>query len=881
MPKWTASLLILIALAIASSLPAAAPRSQAAGLDSSLPSVTSGARPGPDVLYSPAPAAPQLENRDSRFKAPPLLVSGAEAYVSGEYLYQDFLYDDYGSDTDGNGGTPLSPRRGNIDYPTNSSRYGGNAADIVEFRIAAGPDSVAYRVTLNTLLAPDTTIVAIAFDTDHNALTGAATLPRDPGAPFPGTDEAITVWGSGAEHTRFSPLPVTTPLSVSTDLQANQITVTVPRTVSNPSGAWRTTVAAGLYDGATGGWLRPGISATATTPGGAGPLDPAPSGIFNLAFRFDEPIFHSDTPPDTNQALVLQQKNPTAYAHDIDFNALNAGASRDLVPHTGTQVRLFPSRLPLGEGRDLSKFPAYLGQLQPYTLYVPTTYSPGSPAGLTLNLHSLNEHYWQYNGSKGVQQMGEQRGNLVATSLSRGPDGWYKDVGEYDVFEMWNDVASHFSLDPNKVAISGYSMGGYATYRLGTLYPDLFGKAFTQVGPPGEGIWVPPLPPTGAPRGDQQAGNDGAPETLTNSVLENTRNLPYLNLAATEDELVPVAGTRAQNLGAPEYGIKGFDQLGYRFDFRLYDPSDHLALAATGYDFAFAPAFLGDASVDRNPPHVTFSYMPAADDASLGLVHDHAYWVSGLSPATITPFPAKGTIDAFSHAFGTGDPASAFSTGAGVQPLPYTEFIRTWGTPPAISRENRLDVSLTNLAQTTVDLPRARLDVCSTLTVAASSDGNSNLLLSGPFMKVTVTGAAWQRTTQGVVLQLLPGQTTATVAGDCTQPDLAVSGISFAAGTGPRSGKIMITATVSNLGNGAAPASQTQFRVDGALLATAGTPAIAAGASANVTVAWDTRAAQGVHTVTATADSAGAVAESNEANNARTVTVTVKGSRIK
>src|SRR5438132_13732949 len=188
----------------------------------SLPSVTSGARPGPDVLYAPAPPAPQLENRNPRFTAPPLLVSAQEAYVAGEYLYQDFLYDDYGSDTDGQGATGLSPRVGDIKYPTNTARYGGNAADIVDLRIAVAPDSVAYRITLNTLLEADSTIVAIAFDTDHTAITGTATLPRDPGAPFPGTDEAITVWGSGAEHTRFSPLPVTTPLSVSTDLQANQ-----------------------------------------------------------------------------------------------------------------------------------------------------------------------------------------------------------------------------------------------------------------------------------------------------------------------------------------------------------------------------------------------------------------------------------------------------------------------------------------------------------------------------------------------------------------------------------------------------------------------------------------------------------------------------------
>ena len=91
---------------------------------SSLPSASSGARPGPDVLYAPAPPAPQLENRNPRFSASPLLVSGADAYVNGEYLYQDYLYDDYGSNTNGSGATALSPRAGDINYPTNRNRYG-------------------------------------------------------------------------------------------------------------------------------------------------------------------------------------------------------------------------------------------------------------------------------------------------------------------------------------------------------------------------------------------------------------------------------------------------------------------------------------------------------------------------------------------------------------------------------------------------------------------------------------------------------------------------------------------------------------------------------------------------------------------------------------
>src|SRR4051812_32015935 len=65
----------------------------------SLPAVASGARPGPDVLYADPPAAPQLENRDARFRAAPLLVSGTDAYIGGEYLYQDYIWDDHGANT--------------------------------------------------------------------------------------------------------------------------------------------------------------------------------------------------------------------------------------------------------------------------------------------------------------------------------------------------------------------------------------------------------------------------------------------------------------------------------------------------------------------------------------------------------------------------------------------------------------------------------------------------------------------------------------------------------------------------------------------------------------------------------------------------------------
>src|SRR3954453_19800806 len=103
----------------------------------SLPSVASGARPGPDLLYAPAPDAPQLQNTGV-WKAAPILVSGAEAYRDGEFLYQDFLFDDHGAT--GSADDPndpvnqlenmFSPKHGTLSYPTDARAFAYHGPDL-------------------------------------------------------------------------------------------------------------------------------------------------------------------------------------------------------------------------------------------------------------------------------------------------------------------------------------------------------------------------------------------------------------------------------------------------------------------------------------------------------------------------------------------------------------------------------------------------------------------------------------------------------------------------------------------------------------------------------------------------------------------------------
>ena len=82
---------------------------------------------------------------------------GSTAYRGGEFLYQDWLYDDSGAlgnpvtndpRTDGNS---FSRSAGTYLYPTDAAIYGNNAADLVELRVEPLVTSTAFRLTLNTI----------------------------------------------------------------------------------------------------------------------------------------------------------------------------------------------------------------------------------------------------------------------------------------------------------------------------------------------------------------------------------------------------------------------------------------------------------------------------------------------------------------------------------------------------------------------------------------------------------------------------------------------------------------------------------------------------------------------------------------------------------
>src|SRR5215213_7358318 len=129
-------------------------------------------RPGPSVLYRKPAKSPQLSNHGI-WHAKPILISGASAYRRGEFLYQDYLYDDHGAK--GASRDPNDPRtsqdpgldafsrpNGTYTSPRNSP-YAENAADLVELRVKPRHHATAFRITLNTMKKPSLIATTIAI----------------------------------------------------------------------------------------------------------------------------------------------------------------------------------------------------------------------------------------------------------------------------------------------------------------------------------------------------------------------------------------------------------------------------------------------------------------------------------------------------------------------------------------------------------------------------------------------------------------------------------------------------------------------------------------------------------------------------------------------
>lgn len=120
------------------------------------------------------------------------------------------------------------------------------------------------------------------------------------------------------------------------------------------------------------------------------------------------------------------------------------------------------------------------GYTQPYAVFVPENYDRAKKWPLVMFLHGSGE-----GGADGVRQTRVGLGPFVAMYRKKCPfiavfpqspnaKTWFRGPQAKIMFEILDKVQRDYSVDPDRIYLTGISMGGFGTWEMGMMRPDLF-----------------------------------------------------------------------------------------------------------------------------------------------------------------------------------------------------------------------------------------------------------------------------------------------------------------------------------------------------------------------------------------------------------------------
>ncbi|WP_407685972.1 peptidase [Mycobacterium sp. HUMS_1102779] len=688
----------------------------------------------PDAARRPEPPLPAPQGWPFGEHFPRTCGTGRMA--AGAVFWTDFLHDDHGA-----GGTRITMPPGRIVPPKGTYLYpegpaAGNGADI--FRVAVGLTDTHtwWRIDWNTLQDPSVPIGLFAFDTGA-APGGDGHWPAGAGVRSPGVDSALLVSGAGAWLIDLA-TGASTAVGHSVDREARSFLAQVPRALAEPAGTWTVRLVAGLADPTGDGF--------ADVPAERGAQSGQPN-VYNVAFRRhdQEPVRHNFW-MDQAQAAALADGDVSRFGLVVAWDELAAGATTAEPVVTGISTRWYVSSLELGQGVAEADFlatePHFLGRVQPYSVCLPKSFAPGRTLPLTLLLHSIamGQNQFAAVDPQLLEQICEKRDSVVVTPLGRGPACWYLDEGELDFWEVWARAAEQLGTDPNRTVIAGFSMGGYAAYRLGLTYSSVFAQAVVLAGPPTCGIrLLPGMDIAADPDPDSHCAREGE----TWPLLRNARWLPFVIAHGVLDEFVPIPSVLQQ--------VFRLDRLGYRYRFTVYPAEDHVALALQG-KFDDAVAHMGTATRMADPGRISFAWYPQLSRPGLGVGPHRVWWLSELRATTRTAARRGGVAVVEARSYARPDQTFRTHRRGGLimnfNPTPGVYAQRSWRFGRRAQPRPRLTLRLDGVAALTVDTARAGLAALPCATITVSTDDPATITLDrlppGTEVRIgdTVTGAA-------------------------------------------------------------------------------------------------------------------------------------------
>jgi hypothetical protein len=590
------------------------------------------------------------------WRAQPAMISNVGVYREHEFVYQDYIYDDHGANTDGKDrfdaplGTPgpdpsdpVNPRfspaplvnfAGDFTYAA-ASGHMANVADLIEFRAAADAGNVYFRFRLGDMTAPDSAVVGVCVDEDDSLITGLAAWPLEAKLNEQlGCDHFYTVYGTGAKVTDAAGTRDLVELggAVAADVDEAVIDVRIPRSVADPgNGRWRIFAGAGLWDAAAGTWDAPApVAAAAGAPiaTGGSPLVP---NIWDLLSNNHEP---NSTWDEEKQANDLTAHTILDDYLDVDFGAIASNRNDPDPELTGVVLRIYHAQHPTElRGIDAEANRVYLGPWQPYVAVIPHSYyeHPEKLYPFDQCLHPLGTNHLVevfyaeafarrdydpvltgvtpatgYLGFSQIEALVDRLDGVYACVLGRGEGvGYQGGDGLVDALEVRDDMLKHYRTDPERHTVHGVSLGAIGSWYVSRLYPDRYAAAMPYIF-------------TADVTGGVYAADGSAP------TLANLYNLPMFFSIGTLDQFGQ--GTQG-DLVADK-----MEELGNEFLYLHFLARQHEGRIENDF-LPFALKLAYTRTRVKDPARVVYVLDPENANFSPKIPFDGSvYWVSGMAP---------------------------------------------------------------------------------------------------------------------------------------------------------------------------------------------------------------------------------------------------------
>lgn len=120
------------------------------------------------------------------------------------------------------------------------------------------------------------------------------------------------------------------------------------------------------------------------------------------------------------------------------------------------------------------------GHTQPYAVFVPEKYDASKKWPLVMFLHGSGE-----SGADGVRQTQVGLGPFISRYRTKCPfiavfpqspnaKTWFRGPQAKIMFEILDKVQRDYNVDPDRIYLTGISMGGFGTWEMAMMRPDLF-----------------------------------------------------------------------------------------------------------------------------------------------------------------------------------------------------------------------------------------------------------------------------------------------------------------------------------------------------------------------------------------------------------------------